>query len=123
MSTESRKENIKLAVYGTLRRGIDNTGVIKKSSLVYPGHQSYPAVIQNDRGSGTVVEVHNVTQEELHRYDMYEGLSSGLYRRVMANIDMHDGTKQKAWVYVAGDEMMQRSNSFRVIKSGDWYNR
>ena len=87
MSTEYRKGNIKLAVYGTLRRGTDNTGVIKKSSLVYPGHKSFPAIIHNERGSGTVVEVQNVSQEELHRYDMYEGLSSGLYRRVMADAD------------------------------------
>lgn len=123
MSTEYRKDSIKLAVYGTLRRGTDNTGVIKKSSLVYPGHKSFPAIIQNERGSGTVVEVQNVSQEELHRYDMYEGLSSGLYRRVMADVDMDDGRKEKAWVYVAGDEMMQRSTTFRVIKSGDWYNR
>ena len=90
---------------------------------MYPGHKSFPAIIHNERGSGTVVEVHNVTQEELHRYDMYEGLSSGLYRRVMADIDMDNGKKEKAWVYVAGDEMMQRSTTFRVIKSGDWYNR
>ena len=47
----------------------------------------------------------------------------GLYKRVKTDIDMEDGTKQKAWVYVAGNEMMQRSKSFEVIQSGDWYDR
>ena len=46
----SNKKNIKLAVYGTLRRGSKNTGRVKKSSLVYPGHKNFPAVIQNDKG-------------------------------------------------------------------------
>ena len=73
---------MKLAVYGTLRAGSKNTGIVKNSSLVYPGHESFPAVIHNKKGSGTVVEVHNVSEEDLVRYDMYEGISSGLYRRV-----------------------------------------
>ena len=114
---------MKLAVYGTLRAGSKNTGVVKNSSLVYPGHESFPAVIHNKKGSGTVVEVHNVSEEDLVRYDMYEGISSGLYRRVRVEVDMDDGSKEKVWIYVAGDELMQKSNMFRVIQSGDWYNR
>ena len=114
---------MKLAVYGTLRAGSKNTGVVKKSSLVYPGHESFPAVIQNEKGSGTVVEVHEVSEEDLKRYDMYESIDSGLYRRVKTDVKMDDGETESVWVYVAGDELMQRSKMFRVIKSGDWYNR
>ena len=77
---------MKLAVYGTLRAGSNKTGVIKNSSLVYPGHESFPAVIHNKKGSGTVVEVHDVSEEDLVRYDMYEGVSSGLYRRVKTKV-------------------------------------
>tara|TARA_A100000172_G_scaffold63891_1_gene43320 strand:- start:2786 stop:3154 length:369 start_codon:yes stop_codon:yes gene_type:complete len=119
----SKERNIKLAVYGTLRNGSENTGIVERSSLVYPGHKNFPAVIQNDKGAGTVVELHNVSEEDLSRYDMYEGVDSGLYRRVMVQIEMDSGEEEEAWMYVAGDEMMQRSNSFRVIQSGDWYNR
>ena len=79
---------MKLAVYGTLRAGSNKTGVIKNSSLVYPGHESFPAVIHNKKGSGTVVEVHDVSEEDLVRYDMYEGVSSGLYRRVKTKVNM-----------------------------------
>ena len=61
---------MKLAVYGTLRNGSKNTGILENSSLVYPGHNTFPAVIQNQKGSGTVVEVHEVSEEDLKRYDM-----------------------------------------------------
>ena len=117
------KQKDKIAVYGTLRRGDGDMGKLKRTSFVYPGHQTFPAIIQNSKGSGTVVEVRDVTEEQLMRYDMYEGVASGLYKRVKTDIDMEDGTKQKAWVYVAGNEMMQRSKSFEVIQSGDWYDR
>ena len=123
--SETRNETSqeKIAVYGTLRRGSGEIGVIKNTSLVYPGHQSFPAMIYNKKGSGTVVEVRPVTNEQLYRYDLYEGIASGLYRRVKAEVEMSDDTTETAWVYVAGDEMMQRSNSFTIIKSGDWYDR
>ena len=85
----------KIAVYGTLRRGDGDMGKLKRTSLVYPGHQTFPAIIQNSKGSGTVVEVRDVTEEQLMRYDMYEGVASGLYKRVKTDIDMEDGTKQK----------------------------
>ena len=117
------KEKNKIAVYGTLRRGEGKLGKIKNTSLVYPGHQTFPAIIQNCKGKGTVVEVRDIPEEQLMRYDMYEGISSGLYRRVQTTVEMEDGTQEDAWVYVAGDEMMQRSNSFKVIQSGDWYDR
>ena len=114
---------MKLAVYGTLRSGNKNTGILENSSLVFPGQHTFPAVIQNKNGSGTVVEVHDVDKEDLARYDIYEGIKSGLYRRVKADVKMDNGDIENAWVYVAGDELMQRSNSFKVIQSGDWYNR
>ena len=112
-----------IAVYGTLRTGSENTGVVEKSSLVYPGHESFPAIIQNEKGSGTVVEIHDVSEDDLARYDLYEGISSGLYRRVKVKVSMDDDSEEEAWLYVAGDEMLQRSKMFRIIESGDWYNR
>ena len=117
------KQKDKIAVYGTLRRGDGDMGKLKRTSLVYPGHQTFPAIIQNSKGSGTVVEVHDVTFEELMRYDMYEGISSGLYRRVKTDVKMDNGSTENVWIYVAGDEMLQRSTSFRVLESGAWYDR
>jgi len=113
----------KLAVYGTLRRGSDNKGLVEKSTLVYPGHTRFPAVIYNEKGLGTVVEVLDVTKEDLNRYDMYEGVKSGLYRRIRTNVKMDDGGKERAWLYVAGDLLLANESVFEVIEGGDWNKR
>ena len=114
---------MKLAVYGTLRNGNKNIGRIKNTSLVYPGHQRFPAVIQDYQGGGTVVEVHDVTSEDLAQYDLYEGIKIGLYERVKIDVELDSGKKQKAWVYVAGPELLKMVNVFEEIPNGDWYNR
>jgi|TARA_R110002167_G_scaffold142738_1_gene331577 gamma-glutamylcyclotransferase (GGCT)/AIG2-like uncharacterized protein YtfP len=114
---------MKLAVYGTLRNGNKNTGVVKNTSLVFPGHQRFPAMIQDYQGKGTVVEVHDVTSEDLAQYDLYEGINTGLYERVKVDVKMDNGDKVKAWVYVAGSQLLELVNVFKEIPNGDWYNR
>ena len=56
---------MRLAVYGTLRRGFEETGRIEDFSLVFPGHKNFPALIKNKKGKGAVVEVLDVNKEEL----------------------------------------------------------
>ena len=72
---------MRLAVYGTLRRGFEDTGKIEGFSLVFPGHKHFPALIKNEKGKGAVVEVTEATKEELNMYDMYESVKDGLYIR------------------------------------------
>jgi|TARA_R100001530_G_scaffold3946_4_gene5595 gamma-glutamylcyclotransferase (GGCT)/AIG2-like uncharacterized protein YtfP len=114
---------MKLAVYGTLRNGNKNTGKVKNTSLVYPGHQRFPAMIQDYKGKGTVVEVHNVTSEDLAQYDLYEGVSTGLYDRVKVDVELDSGDKERVWVYVAGPQLLKMVNVFEEIPNGDWNNR
>ena len=114
---------MKLAVYGTLRNGNENTGRVDNTSLVYPGHQRFPAMIQDYKGKGTVVEVHDVTSEDLAQYDMYEGINIGLYERVKVDVDMDSGDKIKTWVYVAGQRLLDMVDIFEEIPNGDWYDR
>jgi gamma-glutamylcyclotransferase (GGCT)/AIG2-like uncharacterized protein YtfP len=114
---------MKLAVYGTLRNGNKNTGRVDNTSLVYPGHQRFPAMIQDYKGKGTVVEVHDVTSEDLAQYDMYEGINIGLYERVKVDVDMDSGDKIKTWVYVAGQRLLDMVDIFEEIPNGDWYDR
>ena len=114
---------MKLAGYGTLRKGNENTGRVKDTSLVYPGHQRFPAMIQDYKGKGTVVEVHDVTSEEIAQYDMYEGVNIGLYDRVKVDVEMDSGDKVKAWVYVAGSQLLELVDVFKEIPNGDWYDR
>ena len=114
---------MKLAVYGTLRNGNKNTGRVENTSLVYPGHQRFPAMIQDYKGKGTVVEVHDVTSEDLAQYDLYEGTGIGLYDRVKVDVELDSGDKERAWVYVAGSKLLDLVNVFEEIPNGDWYNR
>ena len=114
---------MKLAVYGTLRNGNENTGRVDNTSLVYPGHQKFPAMIQDYKGKGTVVEVQDLISEDLAQYDMYEGINIGLYERVKVDVDMDSGDKIKTWVYVAGQRLLDMVDIFEEIPNGDWYDR
>tara|TARA_B100000700_G_scaffold188509_2_gene207740 strand:+ start:5219 stop:5569 length:351 start_codon:yes stop_codon:yes gene_type:complete len=114
---------MKLAVYGTLRNGDNNTGRVKNTSLVYPGHQRFPAMIQDYKGKGTVVEVHDVTSEDIAQYDMYEGINIGLYDRVKVDVELDSGDKERVWAYVAGPRLLKMVDVFEEIPNGDWYDR
>ena len=114
---------MKLAVYGTLRNGSEDTGRIENTSLVYPGHQRFPAVIQDYQGKGTVVEVHDITSEEMAQYDLYEGLAMGLYDRVKVKVNMDKGKEVEAWAYVAGPRLLELVDVFEEIPNGDWNDR
>tara|TARA_R100001086_G_scaffold114080_1_gene58246 strand:- start:590 stop:997 length:408 start_codon:yes stop_codon:yes gene_type:complete len=112
---------MRLAVYGTLRRGFEDTGKVEGFSLVFPGTKSFPALIKNKNGSGAIVELISVTDEELIIYDMYESTKDGLYIRTTANIILDEtGEKEKCWIYVAGPLLWQSSSMFTEVPDGDW---
>lgn len=111
----------RLAVYGTLRDGKSPTYRIKDVSLVYPGHEHYPAVIKNKEGKGAVVEVINVDSYDLDYYDKYESIDTGLY--VREKIDVYteeDKPFTKAWIYMAGPTLMQSKSVFKEVPRQDW---
>tara|TARA_X000001388_G_scaffold50030_1_gene36060 strand:+ start:2489 stop:2884 length:396 start_codon:yes stop_codon:yes gene_type:complete len=112
---------MRLAVYGTLRRDYPTKGRVEGFSLVFPGTQSFPALIKNEKGKGAVVELVDVTEEELNMYDQYEGVDSGLYIRTTVPVLLDNDKTEKAWVYVAGPQLWQNSNSFTEVPDGDWH--
>tara|TARA_R100000329_G_scaffold134037_1_gene113938 strand:- start:344 stop:739 length:396 start_codon:yes stop_codon:yes gene_type:complete len=112
---------MRLAVYGTLRRDYPVKGRVEGFSLVFPGTQSFPALIKNEKGKGAVVELVDVTEEELNMYDQYEGVDNGLYIRTTVPVVLDNKKTEKAWVYVAGPQLWQNSNSFTEVPDGDWH--
>lgn len=112
---------MRLAVYGTLRRDYPVKGRVEGFSLVFPGTQSFPALIKNEKGKGAVVELVDVTEEELNMYDQYEGVDNGLYIRTTVPVLLDNKKTEKAWVYVAGPQLWQNSNSFTEVPDGDWH--
>ena len=112
---------MRLAVYGTLRRGYEQTGKVKGFSLVFPGHRNFPALVKNEKGKGAVVEVIDVTKEDLIMYDKYESTDSGLYIRTTVDVILDDTKeKEKCWVYVAGPVLWQSTSMFTEVPDGDW---
>ena len=101
----------RLAVYGTLRDGKSPTYRIKDVSLVYPGHEHYPAVIKNKEGKGAVVEVINVDSYDLDYYDKYERID--VYTK-------KDEPFTKAWIYMAWPTLMQSKSVFKEVPRQDW---
>ena len=114
---------MRLAVYGTLRRGFPDTGKLEGFSLVFPGTMSFPALIKNENGKGAIVEMMDVTEDDLSYYDQYENIDGGLYIRTTAEIDLDSGNKEKAWVYVAGPLLWENSKTFTEVPDGDWFSR
>ena len=112
---------MRLAVYGTLRRGFEDTGRVEGFSLVFPGTQSFPALIKNKKGTGAVVELLDVTEEELNMYDEYENVDGGLYIRTTVNVNLDNGKTEKAWIYVAGPQLWEKSKTFTEVPDGDWH--
>ena len=112
---------MKLAVYGTLRNGREDVGRVEGFSLVFPGTLSYPALIKNKDGKGAVVELMDVEHEDLLMYDRYENVDGGLYIRTTVDVTLPDKTKEKAWIYVAGPLLWQKSSSFTEVPDQDWF--
>jgi gamma-glutamylcyclotransferase (GGCT)/AIG2-like uncharacterized protein YtfP len=112
---------MRLAVYGTLRRNRIDRGRVEGFSLVFPGTQSFPALIKNSKGKGAVVELVNVDNEDLLEYDIYENVDGGLYIRTTVDVHLSDSSKEKCWIYVAGPQLWQSSSSFTEVPDGDWH--
>ena len=112
---------MRLAVYGTLRSGRKDVGKVEGFSLVFPGTLSYPALIKNEKGKGAIVELMEVEDEDLSMYDRYENVDGGLYIRTTVEVTLPDKEKEKAWIYVAGPLLWQKSSSFTEVPDQDWF--
>ena len=110
-----------MAVYGTLRDNSGMLGTVTGGKLVFPGHTYYPAWVRDGSTTKTVVELKAVSRGKLEQLDAYESVSRGLYKRT--NIDVHipelDGTI-KAWIYEAGDQILNSKERFKPVPKGDW---
>jgi gamma-glutamylcyclotransferase (GGCT)/AIG2-like uncharacterized protein YtfP len=111
---------MRLAVYGTLRRGSPYTGKVEGFSLVFPGELSFPTLIKNKKGEGAVVEMVDVNDEDLSYFDSYENIAGGLYIRTTTDVNLDNGKTEKAWIYVAGPLLWENSKTFTEVPDGDW---
>jgi len=102
-------------VYGTLKRGQGNHGILhNKSEFVaharigneftaYSKGIGYPFMAEV-AGIGCVGEVYQVNDEVLANLDRLEG-HPGYYERKVRPVVCGDGTEVLAWVYLMGNEV------------------
>ena len=121
MKTEKKFEPFLVAVYGTLKKGFRNNGVLGNSELVgvdytpehftmYDTNCGFPAVVQNGDSSITV-EVYKITSESVAiNLDMLEGFPR-MYGKTEINTICG-----KAIIYTYNCDVSQ----MRVIESGTW---
>jgi gamma-glutamylcyclotransferase (GGCT)/AIG2-like uncharacterized protein YtfP len=118
-----------VAVYGTLKRGQSNHGLLSDSQFVSLGETlpnysllemgGYPGAIYGQQK--LVVEVFSVSPEVLARLDQLEGHPS-YYERKEIPITLPSGEIIKAWMYTISH--LSSSYSGRPISSQlDTYNR
>jgi gamma-glutamylcyclotransferase (GGCT)/AIG2-like uncharacterized protein YtfP len=125
------EEGMDLFVYGTLRKGMANSRLMRGARLVaekawtqgelYDTEQGYPAMI---RGSGTVIgEVYRIDENLLVSIDELEdyygpGDPDNLYERVVQTVCTESGFLA-AYVYLYSRPEELRSRCPRIF-SGDW---
>lgn len=122
---QQRKPGIKVAVYGSLKKGHGNYRLLAASeylgrcmlrgryTMVDLGY--YPGVVMRDEGDeGAVLcEVYRVTEDTLASLDLLEGNGSYYTRSKV------DTPWKKAWCYfLPADEYLKRD--IDVVPSGIW---
>lgn len=124
---------MKIAVYGTLRQGYGNALYLGDSKLVGKGKtkekykltaSGIPFVKKNEPVHNVVVEVYEVTDEQLPTVDRLEGYDpndheGSWYKRTPIQVELDNGEEVEASIYFNDDE------GGTLIESGDYadYNR
>lgn len=114
-----------VAVYGTLRKGLHNHGIISTAMQVLTtavkgftmrSLGAFP-VVKRDGSDGTVVaEVYHVTDDELKAMDELEGHPNWYKRTSIGKMDVGDGEQDLYMYLMQSDEYDDKP----VVKGGDW---
>ena len=119
---------MKIAVYGTLRQGFSNHGVLGDSTLVGTGltkekfkltARGIPFVTRNEQISNVKVEVYEVSDAQLPVVDGLEGYNpnnheGSWYKRTPIQVTLEDVGDVEASIYLGDDD------ASTIIESGDY---
>lgn len=119
---------MKIFVYGTLRKGERNAGLLENATCIaeqcwrdgelYDTGYGYPAM-KNSQGTRVYGELYTVTEDALQRLDQLEGYIEGgknnLYERMEQTVYSDKGSGV-AYMYVASQANLLN----RKISNGDW---
>jgi len=128
-------ERLPFFVYGTLipdqpnyylwKDSIVDTkkGLISNYQLFDMGH--YPMIVESEANNvyGMIMYIKNEDYEKISKIiDNLEGYNpenhgSSAYNREMREIELENGEKEKAWIYVGSEEYISKENA---VKDGNW---
>jgi gamma-glutamylcyclotransferase (GGCT)/AIG2-like uncharacterized protein YtfP len=117
-----QERNIKVFVYGTLRKGQGNNYLLKEADFIgeaktkdkYAMYASgIPYVVEDKPVSRITGEIFSVNQEELMRLDRLEGHPQW-YRRRVIPVTTEDGAIHHSWIYFNPHYMG------KLVESGDY---
>lgn len=109
-----------VAVYGSLRKGFGNSGLLKDSVFLgttdIPGFimyslGSFPGIMP-DKDKSIFAEVYEITEATLERLDRLEG-NPTFYKR-----ELVETPYGQAWVYVL--QPQARYENLPVVETGEW---
>jgi gamma-glutamylcyclotransferase (GGCT)/AIG2-like uncharacterized protein YtfP len=120
-------ENISVVGYGTfITKGYwknkSNVMVCRVIGFkrIFPKGNWFPYVLPDPDSSFWALKF-DVNQEELRKLDYYEGVPSGLYKRVKTVIELKDGSKIQALIYVPTESTIKREDlALDMDKSDRW---
>jgi gamma-glutamylcyclotransferase (GGCT)/AIG2-like uncharacterized protein YtfP len=97
-------QNIKIFSYGTLRKSkFSRNRETREASLTGPYEltdSDFPLLQEMNKGVNTIHGIlFQVSQDEINEIDDYESLPH-LFKREQKTIDLQDGSKEIAWVYL-----------------------
>jgi len=116
----------KVAVYGSLRKGLHNHGLLKDATFLgserikgFNMHSlgSFPFVTTRGATSESeiTIEVYEVTPAEFRRLDMLEGYPS-FYDRMLVQTSYG-----QAWIYFIDQDGSYSTVQNERVQDGDWY--
>ena len=99
------------------------SGIIKNHQLFDMGH--YPMIVESEGNSvyGMLMYIKNEDYDKITKIiDNLEGYNpenhgSSAYNREMRDIELDDGEKAKAWIYIGSKEYVKEGN---LVKDGNW---
>ncbi len=76
---------------------------------ILPKGNWFPFVLPDENSSFWALKF-DVNEEELNQLDYYEGVAAGLYKRIKIDIQLKNGIKKEAFIYVPTQKTIQQQN-------------
>ncbi len=120
------KKTVKIAVYGSLKRGFYNHRIIEPAVIncqkctitgrLFDTGSGYPAFTADTSGYPVQAELMTLDARILYVVDMLEG-HPRFYRRDLLTCTLENGNQEEAFVYTMPDIMTKH---MQEITSGEW---